>query len=145
MSTRLLRDFWFLPWIDYHQMVRYKSDPQILLLPLCFIVRVYFEIVECFNEEILEENCVSVNCAFYCPKALCHCSPKCKSSYQAICLSGATRWNHVELGSQPCCLTSVWDKVVGNWTLKQGLKWIFRLKSQRVCFIVWCTAGFFSA
>lgn len=59
MSTRLLKDFWFLLWIDY-QMVKYRSDPQILLLPPCFIIRVYFEIMECFSEEILEENCVSL-------------------------------------------------------------------------------------
>lgn len=46
MSTRL-SDFWFLLWIDY-QMVRYRNDPQILLLPLCFI-RVCFEIMEDFS------------------------------------------------------------------------------------------------
>lgn len=72
MSTMLLRDFWFLLWVDY-QMIRYRSDTQILLLPICFIIRVYFEIMECFNEEILEENCISaVNYASCCPKALCN-------------------------------------------------------------------------
>lgn len=57
ISTSLLRDFWFLLWID-DQVVSCRNNPQILLLPLCFI-RVYFEIMECFDEEVLEGNCVN--------------------------------------------------------------------------------------